>query len=94
MSHADGQSTFTAVYVDGQYAGFTIDQADPEILVDDELLTKIAAGDGGPGVNFDGDVLTLTGINRTVSYRITGMYSTGSRTWLADRIDTPRGDVL
>lgn len=51
--------------------GPRIDQADPTILIADEFLTEMRAGEM-PDVAVVGDVVTFTGINRTVVYQLAG----------------------
>jgi hypothetical protein len=50
--------------------GPVIEHADPKTFISGEMLDEIQAGDCEPWAHLDGDVLTLTGINRRVVYRI------------------------
>lgn len=53
--------------------GPVIRQADPRILIADEFLTEMREGTfHEPAAVVVGDVLTLTAINQTVVYRLTG----------------------
>ena len=49
--------------------GIRIDRADPRILVSGRLLDKLAISDH-PHAMFDGVVLRVRGVNRTVVYRM------------------------
>lgn len=52
-------------------AGPLIGCSDPLILIADEFLTEMRAGEM-PAVAVVGDVVTFEGVNRTVAYRLTG----------------------
>ena len=53
--------------------GLHIDQADPFIVISDQIMASWRAGDLMPQVTLDGDLLTLACVNRTVSYRLTDL---------------------
>lgn len=50
--------------------GIRVDQADPVICIHPEIVDELRAGQYAPGVTFDGDVLRIHGMNRTVVYRL------------------------
>lgn len=47
-----------------------IDHADPTIRVSVDLLDQLRQGNRHPDMRLDGDLLTITGVNRTVLYRV------------------------
>lgn len=53
-------------------AGPLIDCADPLILISDQFVAEIRAGEMAEAASFIDDVVTFEGINRTVAYRLTG----------------------
>lgn len=62
------EATFTYCFC-GRH-GVDIVQADPRIRVSADLLDEIRAGECGPCVTLNGDVLRIQGSNRQVVYRI------------------------
>jgi hypothetical protein len=46
-----------------------VERADPQILLSEQLLAQVAAGQGHADMHLDGDVLTIDGSNQHVSYR-------------------------
>jgi hypothetical protein len=47
-----------------------VDRADPEVLIADELMHQIRTGQHHPDIHYDGDLLTIDGVNRKVIYRV------------------------
>jgi hypothetical protein len=58
--------------------GMTIDQADPLILIDPQLLERIASPDAAEPISVVDDLLTLRGMGGVVTYRLLG-WKDGSR---------------
>lgn len=71
-----GECIMTQLYDEHrQRAGIRIDRADPRILISAELLEMIGRGEGAPGISLEphwtGGILKISGVNRTVIYRVT-----------------------
>lgn len=74
-----GECIMTSLYAeDGTQTGIRIDHADPRILISSEVLDAVVDKAGGAWppdlagcATFDGILLKVHGVNRTVVYRLT-----------------------
>jgi hypothetical protein len=62
-------------------ARLRVEHADPVIQVSDKLLRSLRTRRDLPGVTYDGDLLTVRAVNRTVIYR-RREYVTGRGYWV------------
>lgn len=53
--------------------GLLVERADPEVMIDPELLDEIRAGRSHPDIHVDGNLVTIHGLNRKVIYRVGGL---------------------
>lgn len=47
-----------------------VERADPLVAIAEALITQIRGGSGHPDCHLDGNVLTISGANQQVSYRL------------------------